>query len=145
MHAAAFNKLRLEELTVDAEFNQNAVKLTEVNGTLASGKLTAGLEARFGSLGDGLFSLMSISEQSPQNTAAQTPSSEEDAESPIAYEGWIELEGANIGEILPIFIDLPDDFLTMTGVSRWPCSRQRLLYRQINKYRCKAKIDPTSA
>ena len=116
LHAAAFNKLRLEELTVDAEFNQNAVKLTEVNGTLASGKLIAGLEARFGSLGDGLFSLMSISEQSPQNTAAQTPSSEEDAESPIAYEGWIELEGANVGEILPIFIDLPDDFLTMSGI-----------------------------
>ena len=116
LHAAAFNKLRLEELTVDAEFNQNAVKLTEVNGTLASGKLTAGLEARFGSLGRSLFSLMSISEQSPRDTTAQTPSSEEDAESPIAYDGWVTLEDANVEEILPVFIDLPEDFLTVTGI-----------------------------
>ena len=48
--AVAFNKFRLEELALDAEFNRKALKLTEVNGTLASGKLTAGLEATFGSL-----------------------------------------------------------------------------------------------
>ena len=116
LRAAAFNNFRLEELNVNAEFNRNALKLTDVNGTLASGKLTAGLEARFGSLGRRLFSLMSSSEQSPRDTTAQTPSSEENAESPIAYDGWAELEGANVEEILPVFIDLPEDFLTMTGI-----------------------------
>ena len=89
LRAAAFNNFQLEELNVNAEFNRNALKLTDVNGTLASGKLTAGLEARFGSLGRRLFSLMSISEQSPRDTTAQTPSSEENAESPIAYDGWV--------------------------------------------------------
>ena len=68
LRAAAFNNFQLEVLNVNAEFNRNALKLTDVNGTLASGKLTAGLEARFGSLGRSLFSLMSISEQSPRDT-----------------------------------------------------------------------------
>ena len=116
LRAAAFNNFQLEELNVNAEFNRNALKLTDVNGTLASGKLTAGLQARFGSLGRRLFSLMSISEQSPRDTTAQTPSSEENAESPIAYDGWVKLEDANVEEILPVFIDLPEDFLTMTGI-----------------------------
>ena len=68
LRAAAFNNFQLEVLNVNAEFSRNALKLTDVNGTLASGKLTAGLEARFGSLGRRFFSLMSISEQSPRDT-----------------------------------------------------------------------------
>lgn len=116
LRSATFNDFQLDELNVDAEFNRDGLKLTDVNGTLASGVLTAGLEASFGSLGDGLFSLISGAEPLPRNTAAQTASSEEGSESPIDYDGWVKLEGANVEEILPVFIDIPEDFLTMTGI-----------------------------
>ena len=53
---------------------------------------------------------------SGQNAAAGAPSSDEDVESPIAYDGWAKLEGANVEEIIPLVIDLPEDFLTFTGV-----------------------------
>ncbi|MDE0043762.1 MAG: hypothetical protein OXT74_17105, partial [Candidatus Poribacteria bacterium] len=116
LRSATFNDFHLEELNVDAEFNRDALRLTDVNGTLASGVFTAGLEASFGNLGNGLFSSTSSAEQPPQNTEAQTTSSEEGADSPIDYDGWVRLEGANVEEILPVFIDIPEDFLTMTGI-----------------------------
>ena len=116
LRSATFNDFQLEELNVDAEFNRDTLTLTDVNGTLASGKLTAGLEASLGTLGDGLFSSTSSAEQSPRNTAAQAASSEEGAESPIDYDSWVKLEGANVEELLPVFIDLPEDFLTLTGI-----------------------------
>ena len=116
LRSATFNDFRLEELHVDAEFNRDALKLTDVNGRLASGVLTAGLEASFGGFGDGLFSLISSAEQSPRNAKAQATSSEEGAELRIDYDGWVRLEGANVEEILPVFIDIPEDFLTVTGI-----------------------------
>ena len=116
LHSATFNDFQLEGLHFDAEFNRDALKLTDVNGRLASGVLTAGVEASLGSLGDGLFSLISSAGRSPQNAAAGAPSSDEDVESPIAYDGWAKLEGANVEEIIPLVIDLPEDFLTFTGV-----------------------------
>ena len=116
LRSATFNNFNLEELNANAEFNRDALKLTDVNGTLASGKLTAGLKASFGRLGEELFSSIFGAEQSPRNTAAQTTPSEEGAELPIDYDGWVKLEGANVEEILPALIDLPDDFLTVTGV-----------------------------
>lgn len=116
LHAAAFNDFQLEALNVNAEFNRNALKLTNVNGTLASGTLNAGMEASLGSLGDGLFSAISGAEPSGQNAAAEAPPSDEGAETPIAYDGWAKLEGANVEEIIPLVIDLPEDFLKFTGV-----------------------------
>ena len=116
LRAATFNDFHLEELNVDAGFNRDTVTLTDVNGTLASGVLTAGMEASLGSLGDGLFSAISGAEQSTQKDAAEAPSSNEDAVSPIAYDGWATLEGANFEEILPLIIDLPEDFLAFAGV-----------------------------
>ncbi|MDE0503330.1 MAG: hypothetical protein OXI86_04545, partial [Candidatus Poribacteria bacterium] len=116
LSSATFNDFHLEELHADAEFNRDALRLTDVNGTLASGALTAGLEASLGSLGDGLFSSTSTAERSPQNTAAQPTSSEEVAKSPIGFDGWAKLEGATVEEILPLFIDIPDEFLTLTGI-----------------------------
>ena len=116
LSSATFNDFRLDELHVDAEFNRDGLKLTDVNGRFASGVLTAGLEASFGSFGDGLFSLISSAEQSPQNATAQTASSEEGSESRIDYDGWVRLAGAYVEEILPVFIDIPEDFLTMTGI-----------------------------
>ncbi len=109
LRSATLNDFHLEELNVDAGFNRDALKLTDVNGTLASGKLSAGLEASFGSLGDGLFS-------STSNSTAQTASPEEGAESTIGFDGWARLEGANVKEILPVLIDIPEDFLTLTGI-----------------------------
>ena len=116
LRSANFNDFRLEELHVDAEFNRDALKLTDVNGTFASGALTAGMEASLGSLGDGLFSAISGAEPSGRNAAAKAPSSDEDAVSPVAYDGWAKLEGANVEEIIPLVIDLPEDFLAFTGV-----------------------------
>ncbi len=116
LSSATFNDFHLEELDVSAEFNRDSVRMTEVNGTLASGKLTAGMEASLGSLGYGLFSAISGAEQSGENDAAETPSSDEGAETPIAYDGWAKLEGANVEEILPLVVDLPEDFLTFTGI-----------------------------
>ena len=116
LRAATFNDFQLEELNLSAEFNRDALRLTNVNGTLASGVLTAGIEASLGSLGDGLLSAISGAEPSGQDAAAVGPPSDEDAESPIAYDGWAKLEGANVDEIIPLVIDLPEDFLTFTGV-----------------------------
>ena len=116
LRAATFNDFQLEELNLSAEFNRRALKLTNVNGTLASGVLTAGMEASLGSLGDGLLSALSGAAPSGQNAAAVGHSSDEGAESPIAYDGWAKLEGANVEEIIPLVIDLPEDFLTFTGV-----------------------------
>ena len=116
LRAATFNDFQLEELNLSAEFNRHAVKLTDVNGTLASGVLTAGMEASLGGLGDSLFPAMSGAEPSGQNAAAEAPSSDEDADSPIAYDGWAKLEGANVEEIVPLVIDLPEDFIAFTGV-----------------------------
>lgn len=116
LRAATFNDFQLEELNLNAEFNRRALKLTNVNGTLASGTLNAGMEASLGSLGDGLFSAISGAEPSGQNVAAEAPPSDEDAETPIAYDGWAKLEGANVEKIIPLVIDLPEDFLTFTGV-----------------------------
>ena len=127
LRAAAFNKFRLGELALNAEFNREAFKLTEVTGTYASGKLTAGLEATFGGLADSLFALVSASGATPPHAPTPTPSgeiadltisnpSQDNPQSPFSYDGWVKLEGANVEEILPVIIDLPDDFLTVTGV-----------------------------
>ena len=83
------NNLQLENLIVQAEFTPKSFRITQIDGTLASGKLTGGAEINI----------------NPEGVDSQN----------LAYKGWLQLASLRAEQLLPMIIDLPEDFLVVKG------------------------------
>ncbi len=79
------NALQLENLTVQAEFTPNSFRITNIDGGLASGKLTGGVEINV----------------HPKQEDAQR----------LMYKGWVQLNSLRTEQLLPIkdFLDVKAD------------------------------------
>ena len=86
---ARLNALHVENLIAQAEFTQDNFRLTKIDGTVASGKLTGGAEI----------------DLSPQHSDQQG----------LTYSGWLQLASLQAEQLMPMLVGLPENFLVVKG------------------------------
>jgi len=104
---AKLNQLRLENLVAKAEFTQNSFHVTEVEGTLASGKLT----------GEAEINLIPPPPQAgapEEQGARRSPDSPDAAKQVLTYHGWLQIAALQAKQLLPM-INVPENLLVATG------------------------------
>ncbi|MCZ6678434.1 MAG: translocation/assembly module TamB domain-containing protein [Candidatus Poribacteria bacterium] len=91
---ARFNELQLENLVAEAQFTPNRFYITEIDGTLASGKFTGGAEV---------------------NITSESPNWQFTAQPNLTYSGWLQLASLEAEQLIPMLIGLPEGFLVVKG------------------------------
>ncbi len=105
---ARLNDFQISDLAIKADFSQDSFRLTELNGTLASGQFSGGGEVNMAS------KPRARKQIAPNLTQPRARFGDAIVQS-LAYDGWLRLTGVQVAELLPMLFYLPEDFLIVDG------------------------------